>query len=88
MMTHLGNGVPNEVHRHNNPIMAGIAEDGLVAGIITDGFHLPDAVIKVMIRGKGTNDNRYVSAVSTTISLVVIKVMILRGGTNDKRYHC
>lgn len=53
MMTHLGNGVPNQVHRHNNPIMAGIAEDGLVAGIITDGFHLPDAVIKVMIRGKG-----------------------------------
>ncbi len=53
-LTHLGNGVPNEIDRHRNPIWAGLAEDRLSAMIITDGHHLPAEVIKVMIRCKGT----------------------------------
>jgi N-acetylglucosamine-6-phosphate deacetylase len=52
-LTHLGNGVPNEVHRHVNPIWAGLAEDRLTALLISDGHHLPREVLKVMIRAKG-----------------------------------
>jgi len=52
MMTHLGNGMPNEAHRHNSNLLAGMSEDLLTAGIITDGFHLPPHVIKVIIRAK------------------------------------
>jgi N-acetylglucosamine-6-phosphate deacetylase len=52
-LTHLGNGVPNEVHRHLNPIWAGLAEDRLTALLISDGHHLPREVLKVMIRAKG-----------------------------------
>jgi len=52
-LTHLGNGVPNEVHRHLNPIWAGLAEDRLTALLISDGHHLPREVLQVMIRAKG-----------------------------------
>ncbi len=52
-LTHLGNGVPAVLNRHNNPIWAGLANDDVCAMIITDGHHLPDSVIKTFIRAKG-----------------------------------
>jgi N-acetylglucosamine-6-phosphate deacetylase len=52
-LTHLGNGVPAMLPRHENPIWAGMANDDLVAMIITDGHHLPAAVLKAIIRTKG-----------------------------------
>lgn len=51
--THLGNGIPNRIDRHNNPIWWQMACDNLSAGLITDGFHLPAAFIKVALRAKG-----------------------------------
>jgi N-acetylglucosamine-6-phosphate deacetylase len=52
-LTHLGNGLPNQLNRHHNPIWAGLADDRLTAMLITDGHHLPPPVIKAMIRIKG-----------------------------------
>ena len=52
-LTHLGNGIPNSIDRHRNPIWAGLAEDRLTAMIITDGHHLPAEVVKVICRCKG-----------------------------------
>ncbi len=52
-LTHLGNGIPNMLPRHPNPIWAGLANDNLTAMIITDGHHLPPSVIKTIIRAKG-----------------------------------
>ena len=52
-ITHLGNGVPAMLGRHNNPIWAGLAEDRLLATIITDGNHLPPSMLKTIIRAKG-----------------------------------
>ncbi len=54
LLTHFGNGLPNDINRHHNPIWAGLAEDKLTAMIITDGHHLPPALIKAIIRTKGT----------------------------------
>lgn len=54
-LTHLGNGMPKNLPRHKNPIWAGLAEDGLMATIITDGHHLPADVIKTFIRAKTPN---------------------------------
>jgi N-acetylglucosamine-6-phosphate deacetylase len=51
-ITHLGNGVPMVINRHHNPIWAALAEDGLVATIITDGHHLLPSLIKTIIRTK------------------------------------
>jgi N-acetylglucosamine-6-phosphate deacetylase len=54
-LTHLGNGVPNSLPRHENPIWAGLAEDALSAMLIADGHHLPAPVLKVMLRAKGVD---------------------------------
>ena len=51
-LTHLGNGVPAKLDRHDNPIWAGLANDDLVAMIIADGHHLPVPVLKTIIRAK------------------------------------
>ena len=53
LLTHLGNGIPNEVNRHHNAIWSGMACDGLSAMIITDGHHLPPTVVKAITRAKG-----------------------------------
>jgi N-acetylglucosamine-6-phosphate deacetylase len=52
-ITHLGNGMPNLVNRHNNILQYGLACDKLTATIITDGHHLPAHLIKTIIRAKG-----------------------------------
>ena len=52
-LTHLGNGVPALLGRHENPIWAGLANDDLVAMIIADGHHLPASLLKTIIRTKG-----------------------------------
>lgn len=53
LLTHLGNGCPNLLDRHDNPILSGMACDKLAAMIIADGHHLPPELIKCIIRVKG-----------------------------------
>ncbi|MCD6288091.1 MAG: N-acetylglucosamine-6-phosphate deacetylase [Candidatus Hydrogenedentes bacterium] len=54
-LTHLGNGAPATTPRHDNPIWAGLANDGLTAMLITDGHHLPAHLIKTFARVKGAS---------------------------------
>lgn len=51
--THLGNGAHLLMPRHPNYIWEQLADDRLSACFIADGFHLPDAVMKVILRVKG-----------------------------------
>jgi N-acetylglucosamine-6-phosphate deacetylase len=67
VLTHLGNGMPNQTNRHENQIFMGIAEDALSAMLITDGHHLPPHVIKSVIRGKGV-DKIIVTSDATTVA--------------------
>ncbi|MBN1475692.1 amidohydrolase family protein [Candidatus Sumerlaeota bacterium] len=60
-LTHLGNGVPADLPRHDNPIWAGLACDDLTAMIIADGHHLPEPVIRVILRVKGADRTVVVS---------------------------
>jgi N-acetylglucosamine-6-phosphate deacetylase len=53
LSTHLGNGCPNMLHRHLNPIWPQLAEARLSAMIITDGHHLPKPVIRAICAAKG-----------------------------------
>ncbi len=53
LSTHLGNGCPQQVHRHHNPMMAQLGEDRLTATLITDGIHLPPEVVRAFARTKG-----------------------------------
>ncbi len=52
-LTHLGNACPNLLGRHENPLLAGLAEERLQAFIITDGHHLPPPLIKLIFKVKG-----------------------------------
>ena len=53
LCTHLGNGVAHQQHKFDNPIMAQLAEDGLMACFIADGIHVAPQALKVMLRAKG-----------------------------------
>ncbi|MFC5452165.1 N-acetylglucosamine-6-phosphate deacetylase [Paenibacillus aestuarii] len=53
MSTHLGNGAHLMLPRHPNYIWEQLSQDGLSACIIADGFHLPESVLKVILRTKG-----------------------------------
>ncbi|MBL9215584.1 MAG: N-acetylglucosamine-6-phosphate deacetylase [Opitutaceae bacterium] len=52
MCTHLGNGVPIQLHRHDNIIQRLLARDELDAVFIPDGIHLPPAVLRNFVRAK------------------------------------
>lgn len=53
LSTHLGNAAPLMLRRHPNMIWEQLAQDGLYASFIADGFHLPEAFLKVAFRAKG-----------------------------------
>jgi N-acetylglucosamine-6-phosphate deacetylase len=48
--THLGNGIPNHLPRHPNPIWDQLDEERLHAMLISDGHHVPDSVLRVVLR--------------------------------------
>lgn len=50
--THLGNGCPQQLHRHENPVLAQLGEDRLIATFIPDGIHLPPHVLRSFARAK------------------------------------
>ena len=50
--THIGNGLPSFIPRHDNPIWSILAEDNLFGFFITDGFHVPEEMIKICLRAK------------------------------------
>ena len=68
-LTHLGNGLPNVLPRHDNPIWAGLANDALTAMVIADGHHLPAPVLKAFIRAKGAERIVVVSDASPVAGL-------------------
>jgi N-acetylglucosamine-6-phosphate deacetylase len=53
MSTHLGNATHQVLPRHPNYIWHQLADERLATCFIGDGFHLPSAVIKVILKVKG-----------------------------------
>ena len=54
MGTHIGNGIPREVNRHENPVLSQLALPEIVPSLITDGFHLPEGFIRAVLTAKGS----------------------------------
>ncbi|NBV87398.1 MAG: N-acetylglucosamine-6-phosphate deacetylase, partial [Verrucomicrobia bacterium] len=50
--THLGNGCPEVMHRHDNIIQRLLARDELIACLIPDGIHLPAGMLRNLFRAK------------------------------------
>lgn len=53
LSTHLGNGSHAMLPRLKNYIWEQLGADGLAASIISDGYHLPEAVVRTISRAKG-----------------------------------
>lgn len=52
--THLGNGCPLHLHRHDNVILRVLAADGLRwVMVIADGVHLPPPLLRLVVRTVG-----------------------------------
>ena len=84
-LTHLGNGLPNMIHRHHNPIWSGLADDELTAMIISDGHHLPAELIRCIIRCKGVDKLVVTSDASSVTGLPPGKYHLMGG--NDATLH-
>lgn len=52
LSTHLGNGAHGTIRRHPNYIWEQLGNRKLWASIITDGFHLPPSVVRVIVDTK------------------------------------
>jgi N-acetylglucosamine-6-phosphate deacetylase len=50
--THVGNGTPQQMHRHDNVVQRLLARDELIACLIPDGVHLPPFTLKNFFRAK------------------------------------
>ncbi len=68
-LTHLGNGLPNMLPRHPNPLWVGLAHDAYMAMVIADGHHLPPEVLKTAVRVKGPDKLIVVSDASPVAGL-------------------
>lgn len=53
LSTHLGNGLPQTLHKLANPIFAQLAEGRLMAGFIADGIHVHPRALAALIRARG-----------------------------------
>ena len=54
MCTHLGNGIPGQLARHDNVMQRLLARDELTACFIPDGHHLPPFALRNLFRAKPT----------------------------------
>lgn len=52
LSTHFGNGAHGSLPRHPNYLWDQLADDRLWASVIADGWHLPDAVLKCVLKCK------------------------------------
>lgn len=48
--THLGNGIPNMIGRHDNIVYTALVEDRATVMFIPDGHHLPDTMLRLYRR--------------------------------------
>lgn len=55
LWTHLGNGCPALLHRHDNVINRALACPALAASVIPDGIHLPPDALGRLAAGLGTS---------------------------------
>jgi N-acetylglucosamine-6-phosphate deacetylase len=53
ILTHFGNGIPQMLPRHDNPVLAGLATEGMKATIILDGHHVSEVFARVAQRAFG-----------------------------------
>ncbi len=61
LSTHLFNGAARMMNRNSNVIFSQLAQDGLWASFIPDGYHVPYEALKVGLRSKGISRSIFIS---------------------------
>lgn len=56
LSTHLGNGCPRIIDRHNNHLWPQLADSRLKIALIADGFHLTPEMLQVFYKVKGVDN--------------------------------
>jgi N-acetylglucosamine-6-phosphate deacetylase len=84
LSTHLGNGCPGLINRHNNPIWTQLADDRLMISIISDGFHLPPEILQVFYKVKGAEKIIIISDVTGYAGLPAGQYKIKTGEIIEK----
>lgn len=80
LSTHLGNGCPQTLDRHRNPLWAQLHLDQLSASIICDGFHLPSDLVRVIYRLKRPERCILITDATHVATLRPGKYVIVRTG--------
>ena len=52
LSTHLGNGLPHILNKHENPLFSQLARDELTASFIADGIHVHPDTLQIYLRAK------------------------------------
>ncbi|HHG91341.1 MAG TPA: N-acetylglucosamine-6-phosphate deacetylase [Devosia sp.] len=52
LSTHLGNGLPHTLNKHDNPLFTQLGRDELSAGFIADGVHIHPETLQTYLRAK------------------------------------
>ncbi len=68
LSTHLGNGTPRQLEKHDNSIIHQLGDDRLHASFIADGQHLPADILKLYLRAKGVSRSILVSDATAAAS--------------------
>jgi N-acetylglucosamine-6-phosphate deacetylase len=79
LSTHLGNGCPQNIDRHNNHLWPQLANDSLKICLIADGFHLPPDMLKVFYKVKGV-ENIILTSDITSYAGMPAGVYTIKGG--------
>ncbi len=61
MATHLGNGCANMINRFENPLWPQLANEGITASLIADGYHLTQEQLQCFYKMKGLEKTVLVS---------------------------
>lgn len=67
--THLGNGLPHLVHRHDNPVLASLACPELTLMLIGDGHHVPGHFVDLVLAHRGVDGCILVSDAASVAGL-------------------
>ncbi len=65
LVTHFGNGMPPQIHRHRNPLWTWLADKRVKLSLIADGHHLPGDLIRAVANAKGPKGYYLVSDASS-----------------------
>lgn len=84
LSTHLGNGCPRIIDRHNNHLWPQLADSRLKIALIADGFHLTNEMLQVFFKVKGVSNIILTSDITSYAGMPTGIYKIKNGETIEK----